>query len=358
VKFINNLVTVLLLSNLLFISCRNELIIDEVAPNIQGLKANSNVATLMERTTLNDGSVDNIIDNANCFTVVLPVTVIVNGSQIVVNTNEDFNTVEAVFDEFDDDDDTIEIVFPINIVFSDFTTTTVNNINDFNDLRAQCNGENQVDDDIECVDFNYPISATIFDTVTEQSENVTLSNDDEMHQFLESIEKDDVVSISFPIFIRLFDGTDVQINNLNELETAIDNAKDSCDEDDDFDFNDDDCINCSQEQFGTILTRCTDWTVDKLERNNEKLTDNFNDFTFNFLTDGSINVKNGSTNYEGTWSASGSGLNIVVTINISDLPDFNADWNLHEINDNSNDSKVDLRLPNDDRLRLKSTSCN
>jgi hypothetical protein len=141
------------------------------------------------------------------------------------------------------------------------------------------------------------------------------------------------------------------------LELAINNFSDSCDEDDDYDFNDDDCTNCTPTELESILTTCSNWTVDKLERNGNDYDDYYNGYVFNFFTDGSVAVDySGGTDY-GTWAASGTGNNIQVVIDIPDLPYCNNNWNLHEIEQYSGETKVDFRVGGDDRLRYEST-CN
>jgi len=346
------------LTLILFTSCRSEEV-DLVGPSAQpALKANTTLADLMQRTSLNDGSKDNIIDRANCFSLQLPVTVIVNGLEIIVDSEEDFDTIEDIFDEFDDDDDSIQINFPYSIILSDFTVVVINNQGEHNGFMNGCNGENQSDDDIECIDFRYPIVVSIFDTVTEQTDRITLNNDKAMHDFIDDLDEDDVVNITFPIVVILSDGTEISVTSLDELETVIENAKDDCDEDDDYDYNDDDCMGCTQQQVLEILTTCSDWTVDKLELNDiSDLEDNYVGFTFNFSNDGTLNVQDGANNYSGTWSSSGMGQHMNIVINISSLTDFNGNWNLHEIQKSTSESKVDLRRGNDDRLRFEST-CN
>ena len=90
------------------------------------------------------------------------------------------------------------------------------------------------------------------------------------------------LTLAFPIDVVLADGTDISIASLSQLEEVIDNAKDSCDEDDDFDYNDDDCDNCTTNQLADLITGCTNWTVDKLERNDQDLEDNYAGYQFNF----------------------------------------------------------------------------
>ena len=80
-----------------FTSCRTEEMEFVEAPPEETLIPNSLVASLMMQTTLNDGSNDNIIDNANCFNIQLPVTVIVNGVEITVTSEDDYDAIEYIF---------------------------------------------------------------------------------------------------------------------------------------------------------------------------------------------------------------------------------------------------------------------
>jgi len=348
-----------LISFLLLITltaCRTEEIELIQAPDEEVLSPNSTVATLMQRTATNDGSDDNIIDLSNCFDVQLPVTVIVNDIEIVVSSEDDLDSIEDIFDEFDDDIDTLVIQFPITIILEDFTEVVINNQNELNSYSITCSGENESDYDIECIDFQYPISASIFDTGNELIDTITISNDMELYNFIENLDASTIVVIDFPITVILSDGTNVVINSLADLAETIENAEDDCDEDDDNDYNDDDCDNCTPNYFENILLGCSDWIVDKLERNDQDLEDNYIGYVFNFFADGTFMVEWNSITEYGTWSATGSGNNIIVDINIPSLPDCTNNWILHEIEEYTGEKKIDLRL-GDDRLRYES-NCN
>ncbi|WP_445955084.1 hypothetical protein [Yeosuana sp.] len=341
------------ISTFMITSCRTEELVSIQGPPDQVLEANSTVATLIQRMVINDGSNDNIIDNSNCFNVQFPITVFVNGLEITVNSENDFDDIEAVFDEFDDDIDTLQIQFPITIILTDFSEVVINTSSELNAQSSACNGENESDDDIECIDFEYPIKASIFNTNNEVIASVTLNNDKDLYGFIDAIDKNDIINIDFPITVILFDGTEIVINNLDELERTIETYQNDCDEDDDNDFNDDDCNNCSDNQLIGILTGCTDWRIDKLERNDSDLEDIYVGYLFDFLSDGSISVTSGGNLYVGTWNASGTGNNVTVTLNMPTLSDFNNSWNLHEIEQENGESKIDLRL-GDDQLRFES----
>ncbi|MFC0603282.1 hypothetical protein [Winogradskyella pulchriflava] len=352
-----NITLILLIFVLAFTSCRKEETEFEQAPEEEVLEANSNIAILMQRTSSNDGSLDNIVDNANCFGIAFPYTITVNGEQITVNSQQDYAVIECILDQSDSDTYNIEINFPITIILADFTEVIINNITEFNTYSNNCNGENVSDDDIECIDFQYPIEVSIFNPNTEQLDTITLENDSQLYQFIDDIDEDYITSFQFPITIILYDGSEISINNFNELETAIENAIDSCDEDDDYDYNDDDCDNCTPAQLEAILTSCTNWEVDKLRRNDNNYDDVYEDYEFNFFANGTLSVYWNTTTVYGTWSTSGTGNNLEVIIDVPSLPLCNNNWILHEIENCSDETKIDLRVGDDDRLRYEN-DCN
>jgi len=355
-KTINRIFSVFAISLfLLHTSCREEESEFLVASPGESLEANSAIANLLQNTSMNDGSDDNIIDGSSCFSIELPVTVNVNGLEIIVGSEQDLDLIEHVFDEFDDDDNILEIEFPITITLSDFTQVTINNFDEFEDIAEDCN-EDEQDDDIECVDIKYPITASTFNSKNELISTVTISNDKELYTFIEDLDEDLIVNVSFPITVILSDGTELQASDLDELEAIIRNGKDDCDEDDDNDFDDDDCDNCTTSQLSDIFLECTDWTVDKLELNDIDLEDQYVGYRFNFMADGTLAVESDDDSFSGTWESSGDGNNITVKINVPDLTDFNKTWNLNEIDQEGDENEVDLRS-GDDRLRFES-DCN
>ena len=162
---------------ILFTSCQNE-VIDVIETNSEEtFVAESVVATAVQRTATYDGSFDNIIDSANCISVNLPVTVIVNGITVTIEDIEDYDVIEDILEEFLDDEDSVEIVFPITIVLSNHDEIVINNYDELYAFVEECLGENEEDDDIECIDFQYPISISTFDSTFDFIETVQINND-------------------------------------------------------------------------------------------------------------------------------------------------------------------------------------
>ncbi|MEW4924733.1 hypothetical protein [Algibacter sp. 2305UL17-15] len=341
---------------MLFESCRKEELVLIEAPEEEVLEANSTIAGLMQKTVSNDGSNDNILDKSNCFNIKFPVSVTANGAKIDVISKKDYKVVEYIFDDDDDDIDVLNIIYPITIIMEDFTEITINNNSELNTYSSGCNGENEFDEDIECIDFQYPIEASTFNKNNELITVETFKSDNELNAFLKNLDSDKLVTVNFPIEVILFDETVVTINNLPELESTINAHKDDCDEDDDYDYNDDDCDDCTTEELISILTDCGGWTVDKLNRDNTNYDSVYDGYKFHFYPNGGLRVYWAGQNEYGTWVASGTKNNIIVTIDLPDLPLCNNNWRLHEIAEYSK-TRVDLRVTDTDRLRYNNL-CN
>ena len=135
--------------------------------------------------------------------------------------------------------------------------------------------------------------------------------------------------------------------------TIDDDSNDDSNDDSSSDSNDDDCNSCTVSQLTDVLTECSNWFVEKLERNDSDLEGNYNGYDFNFDSDGSLTVISGNNTYQGTWEASGSGNNIQIVLSITDLMDIEDTWTLHEIELANGESQVDMRIDGNDRLRFR-----
>ena len=318
---------ILLVAALSFNSCQDEFEVISTGEEPQAIMANSSTAVLVQKTATRDGSFDNIVDGASCIDIKFPYTVEVNGLEVTINSREDLHLIEEIFDEIDDDEDFLEILFPITITSGDFTEITINGIDALRELAAECK-EGGEDDDIECVDFVYPMTLFTFDINLEQTGSVIVESDKDLRIFFGGLDDNDLVSFDFPITLELYDETKVEVNNNEELARVIENAKDACDEDDDDDYNDDDF---DEERFEVYLTKCP-WLVKEINRNDVNQTEQYVDYLFNFMEDGNVNVKDrAGLNITGTWSSSVGDNGAILTMNFETLVDFTLEWQVYEI---------------------------
>ena len=325
-KSLRNFLFLPLIILILFTSCQNEISDITETNSEETFTAQTVLAQSMLRTTTHDGSFDNIIDSANCISVNLPVTVIVNGITITIESIENYDIIENIFDEFEDDENNLEIVFPITIVLSNYEQFVITNYDELYSFVEDCLGENESDDDIECIDFQYPINVSIFNSNFDFIETIQINNDEELYEFIEELEGGVFASINFPINMILADGSTIEIISNSELQAAIEAAEDICDEDDDNDWNDDD-NECSEEQVEMYLKECI-WNIVSYNGDN-----NFVSYDIDFNPNYGFTVSlNGNVLHDGSWSVSEDNDDLYVSFETS-WQDLNGNWEVAECDD-------------------------
>ena len=258
----------------------------------QNLTNNAPLSNLMIRVSQNPTSNDNVVDNSSCFSVVLPVTVIVNGQNIVVATAADYQTVQDAIDAFSNDDDIVNFVYPITIQYQNFSTQTLNSSNDLDDALDQC-GEDDGFDEIDCISFNFPFSINVYDANNQLAQTITIDNNSELYNFLENLEDNIYIAIQYPISIVNSNGQTVVITNNDQLEDVIEDSIDDCDDNPSGGGG-------SSSDLSSILTSGT-WYVSYFFDDTDE-TSNYAGYTFTFNTNGtSVAVRN-SVSLNGAWS--------------------------------------------------------
>lgn len=351
-----------------FTACQDEF--EEINTNDQEtIKANSDTANLVKSASAKDGSLDDVVDSSSCFAIKFPYTVRINGLEITVDSLTDLKFLNELVKQYDDDfNDLLEIVFPITIIYPDYSELIINNLIDFRNLTSQCTGDSD-DSRIRCIAFVYPIKFFTFDLNNEQSGAFTVESDRQLRRLFDDLDDDDtLISIEFPISLKKRDGADVTVMTNAELAAVIESAKGLCsddeDDDDDDDFYDDDfydddddndCDNCSQNQLAETLTACPFWYVNELELNGDDgLESQYSEYYFSFNTEGGVNVTKNDENFIGVWATNTSLSTIALVINIPDLPNFNATWRLDEIEAEDGGKSIELEFGDDNEMELKS----
>lgn len=309
-----------LLVLMLFFSCQNEEseIVNQQDDLISG---NSTIANLISNTVLNDGSIDNIIDYANCLEVVLPVTITTNGVTVTIESITDYNVLETLLEAFTTDDDIIGITFPITVVLNDYSQIVINNQDELEGQIENCNGENEADDDIECIDFQYPIAFSIYNTDFQVTEVTIIEDDQALYLFLESLQGPILASLNFPVTMVLANGDTIEVNNNQELENAINDADGNCDEDDDYDYTDDN--DCTQIDVSDYLLSCGQ--IPSLNGYTPSFT------TFSFQDNTIISTLfEGDLFYDGSWDIATIEGYLYVFIDFNGLEAYNGQWKVVE----------------------------
>lgn len=274
---------------------------EEVAlpPSEQVITSNSAIAGYIRSIALNDGSSDNIVDNASCTALVFPVTAVVNGHEILINSADDLKTVERILDASVNDHDTVSIIFPVAVILPDHTQLVINNAEEFEDIAEQCT-EGGHDEDIECVDFKYPLTFSVYDSQNQVSRVITINDDEELFSFFDRLEEGHFAGFKFPITVIVAGGDEITVTNNDLLEDIIEDHMDDCDEDDDNDHNDDDA-----DDTGLIAALlAADWKITHYFAGTDQ-TQLFADFMITFPDDSTTLSSDGVSSVTGEWDTNG-----------------------------------------------------
>lgn len=273
---------------LILIGCQKEFIDIREPDKSVTITADDPVADLILKVVLKDGSYDNIIDGCSEISIKLPYAILIEDQEYHINSQEDIDVIKL--DHFFERDD-IEIVFPTTISYSDYSEETLSNPDELEEIQDQYNTELS-DDDIECIDFVFPVELSLYNTASQIIDAVTVDSDSEMYSIFNDIE-DLLVEISFPIVLELSDGQQISIDNNFQLEEEIDRVLDSCDEDDEYEFDDADY------PFVELITG-SEWNVSFYSDTTNE-TSSFSGYTFTFSSDLSLLVNTGTSTETGVW---------------------------------------------------------
>lgn len=252
---------------LFFASCQDEAI-EIINPDDQeAIVANSPLSNLMLRTSANAVSNDNILDNSSCFSVELPVTVVVGNITITIENEEGFDELEELLENFEGD--VPEFIFPITIISADYTETVIENDDQLVALLENCLDD---DDVIECVDFVYPISFSVFNTEFVIIDTITIESNEALYEFLDDLDdSNNLAALNFPVDLVYASGETITVNSNTELSDAISAIDDDCD--------DDDYENCDVNEIKSSLKECV-WEIDdELNDFDDLYIDFYEDFT-------------------------------------------------------------------------------
>jgi hypothetical protein len=303
----------------LMISCQNEEIVVEETPQ-ETLTPTSNLTSLIGRVSQNPTALDNVIDNSSCFSVVLPVTVIVNNQQIVVSNQTDYQLVVNAINAFSNDDDIVNFVYPISITYQNFQTQVIETPDELDDVLDDCD-EDEDFDEIDCIQIQYPITVNVYNTNTQTPQTVTITSNSSLFNFLAGLNASQVFAINYPISVTASNGQTIVINSNSQLLDFIEEAIDDCDDNGN-------PVNSSE--LSSLLTSGT-WKITYFFDESDQ-TSQYSGYNFTFNSNGSTQATANNFNSSGTWSAfiDSGDIKLLLNYQSAQLEEINEDWRVLE----------------------------
>lgn len=202
-----------------------------VADSELGLSLNTTIDSKVYRNKV-------LGDARKCYRLNYPITVSANDSVVVINEKKDFKIVKKIFNESDDDVDTLDVSFPITLTNKkEDTEVVVNSQEELEELAAECvatddddDDDNHDDDDHDCNNHMdifggkdcFKVDLPV--TVTANGIEVTIRKERDYKIvkkiFDESKDDVDTLEITFPITIKQR-RTETVVNSQDELDAII-----------------------------------------------------------------------------------------------------------------------------------------
>lgn len=210
-----------LMSLLGFTSCQSE--VDDVQgqnPNTNA--ANSTTANNFKRTGMYDGSSDDFLDGASCSSILFPATAIVNGTTVTLFSELDYTQVISILGQFNNDQDTVVLQFPLTIKMSNYTEATIANQAEYNAILNSCSSaEASGQDAISSVNITFPITILTYNLSFEQTGSVVITSKQQLYSYMSNVSSAELFSIKYPMSVTLIDGTKTTVSSDAEFQATI-----------------------------------------------------------------------------------------------------------------------------------------
>ncbi len=198
---------------MLMISCQTEELTVVENQDETESAADAQLLSLVQSVATHDGSYDDVVDGASCFSIDFPYVCQVNGETYTVNSVEDIEN----FTKYD----TLIPVFPVSITYANHVEAILASYEEMEQLAQQCENGDLWNDTITCIDFNYPVSLSLFNPDNSDFQTLTFNHDRDTFLGIQDIETQIIATINYPITVRLENGESITITSNEILRAEI-----------------------------------------------------------------------------------------------------------------------------------------
>ncbi|MDG2432171.1 hypothetical protein [Flavobacterium sp.] len=295
-KTLKTITGIALVALLGFTSCQSEVNeVDGQNPNTNA--ANSTATTNFKRTAMFDGSADDMLDGTSCSSIVLPAVATVNGIRVSLFTQADYQQVISILGQFNNDQDTVVLQFPLKVKTSNYTEVAVNSQSEYNAIVNGCtSAQSSGQSAISSVKITFPMTILTYNTSFQQTGSLVFTSNQQLYTYMSNISSTELFSVKYPLALTLIDGSKTNVSSDAEFKAAIEaslKTKATME-----------AAVQSSKQMETILVNGM-FKVQSFVNSGVDSATTYKDFTIDFANDMSIKVFNGlTTAANGTYATS------------------------------------------------------
>ncbi|RTY75399.1 hypothetical protein [Flavobacterium sp. LS1R10] len=309
-----------------FASCQSE-VDNEQGQNPNTNAANSTTANNLKRTSMYDGSSDDFLDGTSCSSIILPASARVNGTQVTLFSQVNYQQVISILGQYNNDQDSVVLQFPLKVKLSNYTEVNVSNQTEYNAIinacsSAQSSGQNA----ISSVKISFPITILTYNLSVQQTGSVVITSEQQLYTYMTNISSTELFSVNYPMSVTTSDGSKTTISSDAELQaTIVASLKTEATKDE---------AAQNSKKLETIMVNGK-FKVESFVSSGVNSATNYKDFTIDFANDWSVKaVNNLNSTVNGTYAVS-SQIEVFLKLNFTSNASFsllNNDWKVTSFN--------------------------
>ena len=165
-------------------------------------------------------------DGFKCFELLLPVTFVMpDGSSITVEDENGYMAVRAWYENNSDSNEKPTLQYPVNIIYRDGSTKTINNAEEMKSTKADCRKWDDDKKDWDCFRLVYPITFILPDnsviSMLDEEDWMELKS---WYEVNPDIEERPI--LEYPVEINYRNGDTKTLNNDEEMASAKEDCRD------------------------------------------------------------------------------------------------------------------------------------
>ncbi|WP_310377656.1 hypothetical protein [Flavobacterium sp.] len=207
-----------------FTSCQSE--IDNIeGDNPNTNSANSTTTTNLKRASMFDGSSDDFLDGASCSSIILPAVAKVNGVQVSILTQLNYQQVISILGQSNTNPDTVVLQFPLRVKLSNYTEVTVNNQSEYNAILNACSSaQSGSQDAVSTLDISFPITILTYNSTLVQIGSIVITSKQQLYAYMSNVSSTEFYSVKYPISTTIEGESKSMIYSDAQFQSTIDAA--------------------------------------------------------------------------------------------------------------------------------------
>lgn len=291
--------------------CTDEMVVSNAS---SGLKNDVALQARLRRITQQPTAYDDMVDGSSCFSVIMPYNVSVNGENVTVTSVADYTYVANLLDQNGDDEDSIVLHFPIQVIYTDYAVAVFSSQAEMAAAAATCTGSIE----LACLGFQYPVKVGTYNSHTRNAGIVEAGTNEEFFRFLNHLSDYDAADIKYPMAFVSPQGNLINIEDNRQLGQLIDVHAQACQQNPD---------PVPGTGFDDILVQGS-WHISYFFKDEDE-TGDYVPYNFTFASGGVVTVTGGMGG-TGSWSVINDDgeEKVVFTFSIPALEELEEDWEI------------------------------